>query len=285
VTSGGVSRLPSRCRPDDQILGSKAAGAIPFPRRKMNVFKSLRRHFPAERSPAHALPRNARLKAAFASRRAPPNFQNESFALPGRAFELKKGKKKELKKGKKLLPFPSILCSESRLINRLSATLRLWTLGKIFSRPLLAANRCAPPPDRSVASGARRNSFDGHGRSAAPHYRLTETTLAQGPVFSKTLFLLCSRDIRIRQSVQANAGLARLGTITPVPARRLHALQFGQINFSNGAQRTPLPSRSPANSPTRKYTDKASSATAPRHRCRLAAPVAGLRYRMRGAPS
>jgi hypothetical protein len=50
----------------------------------------------------------------------------------------------------------------------------------------------------------------GHGRSPAPHYRLTERTLAQGPVFSKTLFLLCSTDIRIRQSVQAHAGLARL---------------------------------------------------------------------------
>jgi hypothetical protein len=110
----------------------------------MNVFKSLRRHFPAERSPAHALPRNARLKAAFASRRAPPNFQNESFALPGRAFELKKGKKKELKKGKKLLPFPSILCSESRLINRLSATLPLW--GKFFLGPSSRRTAARRPP-------------------------------------------------------------------------------------------------------------------------------------------
>src|SRR5208337_1476787 len=113
---------PWRRAPNTRYCGSGAAGAIPFPGANSTLSNGCGTiSGPTDRLLGH--PRGTpRLKAAFVSRRAPPNFQNASCARPGRV--------RELKKGPKLLPFPSIFGSESCAIKGFSDF-----RDKFFSRP------------------------------------------------------------------------------------------------------------------------------------------------------
>ena len=70
--------------------------------------------------------------------------------------------------------------------------------GKFFSRLLLPAGRRAPRPDRPVASGVRRNGFDGTGHSVFSSRRRRKNKYRTTAALSRNFRPFCRQEDRRR---------------------------------------------------------------------------------------
>ncbi len=149
----------------------------------MNVFKPLRRLFPANRPPAQTSPGNAPPKGRVL---IPPRpvISKMRHARVREAF----GSSKRARNGFHFLPFFAANRELPRGYQRLS--------DKLFSRPLLPAGRRAPR--RPVASGARRSGFDGTGHPASPPGRRCENEYRTTAALSRNCRSFCRREDRRR---------------------------------------------------------------------------------------